>query len=284
MLIFIFQAKGIFAREVACSNIAYHSRYIAPAGPKLREYLLKVIPNPRPRSERWISTSVPCDEWNSAKARLSSAEYHTNNLLSSVLFAESSRSIPANAIVIEIAPHGLLQAIVRKSLPESVINVPLTKRGHPDNTEFLLGAFGKMYNAGLNINISNLYPKVKYPVSRGTPSISTLIKWDHSQNFYINFYQKKRQVNEGEMNFSIELTEDKWKFLGGNKVNGKIVVPISAYLNLAWTVFKSIRGNPEVSVVFENVQIHKQQVEIPKREALQLVVMIQKGEFYQVVF
>lgn len=25
-------AKGIFAREVPCSNIAYHSRYIAAAG------------------------------------------------------------------------------------------------------------------------------------------------------------------------------------------------------------------------------------------------------------
>lgn len=26
------QAKGIFAREVPCSNIAYHSKYIASAG------------------------------------------------------------------------------------------------------------------------------------------------------------------------------------------------------------------------------------------------------------
>ena len=182
-LIIFSQAKGIFAREVACSNIAYHSRYIAPAGKKLREYLQKVIPNPQPRSNRWVSTSVPRSEWNSARARLSSAEYHTNNLLSSVLFAETSKSIPKNAIVIEIAPHGLLQAIVRKSLPEGTINIPLTKRGHPDNTEFLIAALGKLYNIGLDIKISNIFPKVSYPVSNGTPSISSLIKWDHSDDW-----------------------------------------------------------------------------------------------------
>ncbi|XP_033218585.1 fatty acid synthase-like [Belonocnema kinseyi] len=270
-------AKGIFAKEVACSNIAYHSRYIASAGGKLKEYLQKVIPNPRPRSDRWVSSSVPRDEWNSAKARLSSAEYHTNNLLSPVLFAEASRAIPANAIVIEIAPHGLLQAIVRKSLPESVINVPLTKRGHQDNTEFLMGALGKIYNTGLNINVSKLYPKVSYPVSRGTPSISSLIKWDHSLELYTNFYEKGKQVTEGEMNFAIELTEDKWKFMGGNKIHGKVVLPISAYLDLTWTVFKSIKEDTEIPVVFENVQIHKQQIEIADSEPLVLVVMVQKG-------
>lgn len=85
------------------------------------------------------------------------------------------------------------------------------------------------------------------------------------------------------MNFAIDLTEDKWKFMGGNKVDGKVVVPISAYLDLTWTVFKSIKEKTDIPVVFENVRIHKQQIEIPDREPLMLVVMIQKGEFHQIV-
>jgi fatty acid synthase len=36
------KGRGVFAREVACSNIAYHSRYIAEAGPKLLKYLREV--------------------------------------------------------------------------------------------------------------------------------------------------------------------------------------------------------------------------------------------------
>lgn len=35
-------SQGVFAREVPCSNIPYHSRYIAKAGPKLLQYLHQV--------------------------------------------------------------------------------------------------------------------------------------------------------------------------------------------------------------------------------------------------
>lgn len=94
----------------------------------------------------------------------------------------TATTIPDNAVVIKIAPHGLMQAIVRRSLTQGVVNIPLTKRGHPDNIQFMIAALGKMYNAGPNINAWNVYPKVKYPVSRGTPAISPLIKLDHSKN------------------------------------------------------------------------------------------------------
>ena len=36
------QAQSIFARAVNVANIAYHSRYIQPAGPFLLEYLQSV--------------------------------------------------------------------------------------------------------------------------------------------------------------------------------------------------------------------------------------------------
>ncbi|XP_043469511.1 fatty acid synthase-like [Leptopilina heterotoma] len=269
--------KKIFAKEVACSNIAYHSRYIAPAGEKLKKYLQEVIPNPKLRSNRWVSSSVPRDEWNSARARLSSAEYHTNNLLNAVLFAETAKSIPSNAVVIEIAPHGLLQAIVKKSLPENVLNVPLTKRGHPDNASFIFTALGKIYNAGYNVKISNLYPKVNYPVSRGTPSISSIIRWDHSANWYTNFFKQANEVKEGEMKFTINLKDEKWKYLEHNKIDDKVIVPSSLYLTLAWEVLKSLKEKSEESVVYENIKIHKHQVELSKDKNIELVVMVQKG-------
>jgi hypothetical protein len=36
------EEKGVFARVVNVSNIAYHSRYIKPAAPRLLNYLKKV--------------------------------------------------------------------------------------------------------------------------------------------------------------------------------------------------------------------------------------------------
>ncbi|XP_031637736.1 fatty acid synthase-like, partial [Contarinia nasturtii] len=103
--------KGIFAREVPCSNIPYHSSYISQMGPKLLAQLKEVIPVPKRRSDKWISSSVPKSEWDQEKNQLGSAEYYTNNLLKPVLFEEAAKNLPENAITIEIAPHGLLQAI-----------------------------------------------------------------------------------------------------------------------------------------------------------------------------
>lgn len=72
----------------------------------------QVIPNPKPRSSRWISTSIPETQWQTELAQNSSAEYHVNNLVSPVLFQEGLRHIPENAVVVEIAPHALLQVLL----------------------------------------------------------------------------------------------------------------------------------------------------------------------------
>lgn len=111
-------------------------------GPKLVAMLREFIPQPVQRTEKWISSSVPKDQWDQEKNQLSSAEYHTNNLLSPVLFEEAAKNLPEDAITIEIAPHGLLQAIIKKCLPTG-IHVPLTHRGNKENSIFFLSALGK---------------------------------------------------------------------------------------------------------------------------------------------
>lgn len=70
---------------------------------------MQVIREPRPRSARWLSTSIPEAQWQSSLARTSSAEYNVNNLVSPVLFQEALWHIPEHAVVLEIAPHSLLQ-------------------------------------------------------------------------------------------------------------------------------------------------------------------------------
>jgi hypothetical protein len=39
--------------------------------------------------------------------------------------------------------------------------------------------------AGPVPQVSMLYPAVHFPVSRGTPSISPLVSWDHTENWHI---------------------------------------------------------------------------------------------------
>lgn len=64
-------------------------------------------------------------------------------LQSPVLFEETAKLIPKNAVLIEVAPHGLLQAILKRYLPVTCTNVPLTRRANSDNVLFLLEALGE---------------------------------------------------------------------------------------------------------------------------------------------
>ncbi|XP_046820195.1 fatty acid synthase-like [Vespa crabro] len=273
------QEKGIFAKTVPTSNIAYHSRYIAPAGPKLLKYLQEVISHPKARSERWISTSIPKSEWNLNKARLSSAEYHTNNLLSPVLFEEVLKMIPKNAITIEISPHGLLQAILRTSLDSNCINLTLTRRNHKDNIYLLLTTLGKVYNFGYPIKIGKLYPRVPYPVSSGTPSISSFFQWEHTIDWYTNFYTAVNMINtEHTIKFNLMSTE--YSYLKDFRIDGDVILPFSVYLKLILNTYLNFINKDDKTntiIVIENIQIHNILLRMPLDNDVGLVIMIMIG-------
>ncbi|XP_022831505.1 fatty acid synthase [Spodoptera litura] len=271
-------AQGIFAKEVPCSNIAYHSRYIAEAGPTLLKYLKQVIKNPKARSEKWVSTSVPQALWKDPKAELSSAEYHTNNLLSPVLFEEAARLIHANAITIEIAPHGLLQAILRRSLKKDVINVALTQRDHPDNVQVLFTAIGKLYESGLNPHLANIYPHIPFPVSQGTPMLAHLVEWEHSEDWYVTSYKAQEKMKSGERTVRMSIVDEDSEYMAGHVVDGRNLYPATGYLVLVWETLGMMMGElyTEVSVVFENVRFQRA-TNIPKEGSLEFIIMIQKG-------
>ncbi|XP_048482207.1 fatty acid synthase [Plutella xylostella] len=271
-------AAGVFAKEVPCSSIAYHSKYIAEAGPKLLKYLTAVIPSPRARSARWVSTSVAQAQWGSGKADLCSAEYHTNNLLSPVLFEEASRLIQPNAITIEIAPHGLLQAILRRSLKKDVTNIPLTQRGHEDNVNVLLTAVGTLFEAGLNPHLANIYPRVEFPVTLGTPMLSHLVEWEHSEDWYVTSYKAQEKMKSGERTVRMSIADEDSEYLAGHVVDGRNLYPATGYLVLVWETLGMMMGElyTEVSVVFENVRFQRA-TNIPKDGNLEFIIMIQKG-------
>lgn len=134
--------KNIFAREVACSGIPLHSRYISEMGSHLLTKLDDVIKNPRKRSSKWLSSTYAEDQWSNDESQYSSGRYFTTNLLSPVLFEEVLEMLPKNALTIEVAPHGLLKSILKRSLKDG-IHMSLTQRDNKNGSTFLMDAFGK---------------------------------------------------------------------------------------------------------------------------------------------
>ncbi|XP_067622493.1 fatty acid synthase isoform X2 [Eurosta solidaginis] len=250
-------SEGVFARAVSSAGFAFHSKYIAGAAPKLRQMLEKIIPTAKNRTERWISSSIPESAWNTPVAKQSSAAYHVNNMLSPVLFYEALQHIPPNAICIEIAPHGLLQAILKRSLGSDATNISLIKRGHHNNSEFLLANIGKLYAAGGQPQVQNLVRPISYPVGRGTPMLNSKVGWDHSQRWLVPKYGASK--SSGDTVIEIDLSNEDDAFLIGHTIDGRILFPATGYMTLAWMTFSKMRGVEfnKAAVVMEDLVFHR---------------------------
>ncbi|CAG9858377.1 unnamed protein product [Phyllotreta striolata] len=265
------QSQGVFAKLVNVANIAYHSRYIKPAAPLLLKYLKEILTKPMPRSSKWISTSNAESNWDSDLARHSSAEYHTNNLLSAVLFEEGTKHIPKDSVLIEIAPHGLLQAILKRSVKECT-SIPLTKRGAKSSAEFLLNSLGKMYLAGLDMQLANIYPKIEYPVSRNTPSLSDLVHWNHSETWSRTDDAQKNVM--GVRNVDINVNSDEFVHCLNHKIHDQAILPITSYLDIIMNITDDAFTG--YGVVLENIHV-KKNLALPKIGFVPLYAMMQHG-------
>ncbi|XP_063539374.1 fatty acid synthase-like [Cydia strobilella] len=268
-------ADGVFVRMVNSSGVAFHSKCIAGAASLLRDRLQQVIPNPKPRSTRWLSSSIPPDQWNSNLARLSDAAYHVNNLVSPVRFAGVLAMVPKHALVVEVAPHALLQAVLKRALPGAA-HVPLVRRDAPDTLLHLLVAVGKAYAAGAQPQVSRLYPPVCWPVSRGTPGLAAHIGWDHSAEWCIVDF--KTPARSGENIIECDLNKPDDAFLAGHNVDGRIIFPTAGYLTLVWRTVAKMKNldMEQAAVVFENVNFHRSTI-LSREAPLRFLVSLLDG-------
>ncbi|CAN8029810.1 unnamed protein product, partial [Ixodes persulcatus] len=292
------KAENVFAEEVNALDVAFHSHYMQPVGPALQQALEKVVPEARPRTERWISSSVPQSRWGEPLAQKCSAAYYVNNLLSPVLFREALEHVPKDAIVVEIAPHGLLQAILRRALgPEAdhpayacalqATCLGLMKRDVPDVSAFFLTSLGKLHAHGVPLQLEPLFPRVPWPVPRGTPNVAHLVSWDHSQSWSVVTYNDfptsvQVSVSEDGVEFELKAAGENDGYLAGNEIDGRVLVPATGYMVLAWKSLAKRSGKPytQVPVVFEDVTLHRVII-IPKSEPVRLKVNVMRvsGEF-----
>ncbi|XP_011707593.1 PREDICTED: fatty acid synthase-like [Wasmannia auropunctata] len=187
------QVNNIYVKEIHC-NVPYHSSYLASVKSQLLSNLNKIIPHPKKQSPKWISTSIPCAEWHTSATKLSSADYHTHSILNTVLFEQARYLIPCNAVTIEIAPYGVLQQILEESLHPEVTNILLTRRTEQYNNIIFQG-IGRLYNCGLQPQVANLYPPVTLPVSRGTPMISSSIRYNIHVIYFFNLKKSAAEAH-----------------------------------------------------------------------------------------
>jgi fatty acid synthase, animal type len=120
---------------------------------------------------------------------------------------------------------------------------------------------------GVNFNPLQLFPSVSVPVSSTTPMLSSLVLWDHSDNWAVPTAQDFIALGNGgagsgsagsfEIDVSSANSED--TFLTGHVIDGRVLFPATGYLVLAWRQLAKLMGQSvgQFPVAFENVGIHR---------------------------
>ncbi|KAG4073632.1 hypothetical protein HA402_000856 [Bradysia odoriphaga] len=266
--------SNVFAREVACSGIPLHSRYIKTMGEKLSEKLRSVIKNPRKRSAKWLSSSYPESQWSSDEAGSVSAKYFTRNLLNPVYFEEVCKMLPVTSLLIEVAPHGLFRAILKKNLKDGD-HLSLTQR-NTEGVTFLLEALGRLFQKGIDIDIAKLYKTVEFPVSCGTSMISPQIKWNHTDNYLVPYFDTFSNYERRKV--AINLSDKDFDFINGHIVDGRVLFPATGWIFLVWETFSWMNGVrlEEQAVVLHDIQLMRATM-LAKNQDVFISINIQRG-------
>ncbi|KAL3097970.1 hypothetical protein niasHT_027515 [Heterodera trifolii] len=278
--------EGVFAKQVDSSGIPFHSPVMQMIRDEMLAAMRRAVPEPKQRSSKWVSTSVPEAKWDDELALYCSADYHVNNACSPVLFYEALQKIPPNALTVEIAPHALMQAILRRNLNKMCVNVGLMNNKAEDELKAFLQQLGKLYQAGANVMVEKLYPPVYMPVPLDTPMLAPWWQWDHSQDWPVIDGRLVGTGGAGAVPASASYTIDpfaadsKETYLLDHVIDGRVLYPFTGYMILAWKTLCKLRGldHLKTPVVMEDINVYSATI-LSKPIRLDVVITPGHGAF-----
>lgn len=177
--------------------------------------LRKVISTPKNRTSVWVTTT------EKDISQTCSAEYLVHSMSASVSL---NRTIPKDAIVVEIAPHGHLQDLLKRAFNDDIKTLSLARKDSTDGVQDFMRAVGKLYLLGCNPRLEFIYPDIQFPVSRGTPMISPLIKWDHSSDWYVTKFETQEKIKSGERTVTVLLSDEEMEYVAGHVIDGNVLI------------------------------------------------------------
>ena len=139
--------------------------------------------------------------------------------------------------------------------------------------------FYRLFMNGVNFPVQNLYPAVEFPVSRGTPQISPLVRWDHKEDWFVTKYENMKTKCSGERVFTVNLGSNDEEFMAGHVIDSKILVPATCYLQYVWETFSLMYHGPsfmDVPVEFEDIKFLRA-TNVTSKNSIELTVMIHYG-------
>ncbi|KAF5689873.1 polyketide synthase [Fusarium denticulatum] len=241
-------------------DMAYHSQHMLALSTEYQGLLESELP----KQPRTIS-STNIDMFSSvttelADASLRSPSYWVQNLVSPVRFSTAVSNLleaRQTCVFLEIGPHSALAGPLNQicswsSRPFQYISSQ--SRGKDSSAAFL-SAVGKLYQHGIPLDLSPLFPN-----SRAISGLPTY-PWDHSESYWsesrISKAWRSRQYPQhcllGSRNFEGSELEPQWRnvlsledvpWLMDHKLNQDVVFPFSGYVAMAGEAVRQATHSP----------------------------------------
>lgn len=183
----------------------------------LAEDVEKIITFPKKISAKWLTTGR-----SKILTETCSAAYLINSVSCSLNALET---IPKGALLVQVFPdkqklHPLNYSNDKKE------NVFFVLNNDQVTIQLFVNMIGNLYLQGRNPRVEYLYPIVKFPVSRGTPMISPLIKWDHRYTWYASsddLLGKEKIMNKSMDLVILKAEDEDSKYITGHIIDGIIL-------------------------------------------------------------
>ncbi|KAG5674222.1 hypothetical protein PVAND_004202 [Polypedilum vanderplanki] len=259
-------------KKVKSLVLEFHfSRYMTEAAKEYEKKLLEILKNPKVRSSKWFTTNYIEDN---EENKFCNAKYYADNVKNPVHFEEATSKLPKNSITIEISPNGIFQSFLKSTLSESIY-VTLTDKNENDGRSFFMKSLGKIFQSGVDFDISKLYPAVDFPVSRGTPMISPIIKWNHQENHFVpkcdNSLEYQREA------IILNFKDKDLEYLTHHIIDERVLVPAAFWVFYIWKQFAKMNDSDfdKLKVVFKDLEFFR--VTINLKQEIEVVSTIQRS-------
>ncbi len=235
-------------------------------------------------SLKWISTCQPPETMEELHAAsrgetLSSntssfttrlAHYFLENLLSPVAFTGALNRLTEGAIILEFAGRELFEKVITgrpgananasNTAATSFTYLPLMRTASRGTPEALVTVLSALYRLGFNPAVERLYPSVRWPVARGTQSLSSLLRWEHKETYLVKRYPDHfNKATAADLVVEIDPENPEFDYLYHHVIDGRTILPGTASLVFAWKRYADSRAIPwnRLPVLFEDVQLRR---------------------------
>jgi fatty acid synthase len=148
------------------------------------------------------------------------------------------------------------KGLILEAGPNGLIKQGLDSKG----SLACLKSLGEVYVSGVDVDIEKLYPAVTYPLPSSTPTLSSLIQWNHTKTFSIkpflvnDAFQKNKLVK-----FYFNRREPDDAFFYDHKIDERILYPATGYLMIVWMAHAKFANTTvwEFPVEFSNVSFSR---------------------------